>query len=115
MGAPGTTPGPWWVNPLSAWVEIPTADAPICAMLWPTDLRSEDETFANARQIAASDEMYDALDALDKHWLEDWTPPGDEDEPRFLSPDTIAIWRKIRAALSNARGASIDQLGETLL
>jgi len=46
------TPGPWLVSPVEAWVEIPGEDAPICAMLWPTDLRSEGETYANAGLIA---------------------------------------------------------------
>lgn len=49
----GATAGPWFVNPVKAWVEIPGQDAPICALLWPTELRSEDETFANGRCIVA--------------------------------------------------------------
>lgn len=31
-------------------------------MLWPTDERSEEETKANARLIAAAPELYDALE-----------------------------------------------------
>ena len=58
------TPGPWLVNAASAWVEVPDADAPICAMLWPTDLRSEEETFANARLIAGAPDMLDALQEI---------------------------------------------------
>lgn len=53
------TPGPWLINPEKAWIEIPNADAPICAMLWPTRLRDEDETRANARLIAAAPDLLD--------------------------------------------------------
>lgn len=62
MGEP--TPGPWLVNPARAWIEVPDADAPICAMLWPTDLRNEDETFDNARLIAAAPELLAALQEM---------------------------------------------------
>jgi len=55
------TPGPWIVNPFNAWVELPGVNAPICAMLWRTELRSEDETLANARLIAAAPELVEAL------------------------------------------------------
>lgn len=58
------TPGPWLVNPLNAWVEVPDADAPICSMLWPTDLRGEDETYANARLIASAPDMAEELRQL---------------------------------------------------
>lgn len=61
------TPGPWAVNPFKATVDEcdDRGPLPICAMLWPTDRRSEAETEANACLIAASTDMYDALqDAL---------------------------------------------------
>jgi hypothetical protein len=58
------TPGPWIVNPFNAWVELPGVNAPICAMLWRTELRSEDETLANARLIAAAPELVETLRAL---------------------------------------------------
>lgn len=58
------TPGPWVVDPISAWVALPDRDAPICAMLWPTELRSEHETMANARLIAAAPELLQALENM---------------------------------------------------
>jgi hypothetical protein len=47
---------------------VPDRDAPICGMLWPTDLRSEDETFDNARLIAAAPELLEALLTFEKQW-----------------------------------------------
>jgi len=58
------TPGPWLVNPVRAYVEVPNRDVPICAMLWPTELRTEEETFFNARLIAAAPEMAESLHDL---------------------------------------------------
>lgn len=52
--------------------------------------------------LAAAPDLYAALEALDKFWLEDWAPPGEVDEPRLLSESTLAIWRQVRAALSRA-------------
>lgn len=54
------TAGVWAVNPVNAWVEVLGEDAPICAMLWPTDLRSEEETFANAQLITAAKDLLEA-------------------------------------------------------
>lgn len=46
------TRAPWGpVDPMKAWVLVPDRDAPICAMLWPTEMRSEEETRANAELI----------------------------------------------------------------
>jgi hypothetical protein len=55
------TPGPWVVDGKQAWVTQGTRDLPIAALLWPTSLRSEDETMANARLIAAAPELLEAL------------------------------------------------------
>src|SRR5690606_7147959 len=40
---------------------------PVCAMLWPTDLRTEEQTLANAQHIATFDPttVLTLLDALD--------------------------------------------------
>lgn len=53
------TEGPWAVNPLFAQVDACAAGtqarktlAPVCQMLWPTDVRTEEETEANSALIA---------------------------------------------------------------
>jgi hypothetical protein len=50
------TPGEWTVSPFRAWVVSDKFGndgdfLPICAMLWPTDERTEAETYANAELI----------------------------------------------------------------
>lgn len=57
------TPGPWLVSPFVARVDNPRDNLPICALLWPTDERSEDETEANARLIAAAPDLLEAANA----------------------------------------------------
>lgn len=49
--SPKHTPGPWTVNTASALIDAPDGES-LCLMRWPTTHRSEDETKANARQIA---------------------------------------------------------------
>src|SRR5690606_27053070 len=49
------TPGPWGVNPWRAVVDEMGTLTPICGMLWPTELRTEEQTRANAQHIAAFD------------------------------------------------------------
>lgn len=53
------TPSPWAVNPLNAQVDA--FDGAVCQLLWPTELRSEAETEANARLIAAAPDLLEAL------------------------------------------------------
>lgn len=60
------TPGPWLVSPFVARVDNPKDNLPICALLWPTDERSEEETEANARLIAAAPDLLEA--ARDAEW-----------------------------------------------
>lgn len=52
------TPGPWVVHPERAWITLEKdLDSPIAALCWPTQLRSEQETFLNARLISAAPEL----------------------------------------------------------
>ena len=91
------TAGEWLVNPVNARVELAGADAPICALLWPTDLRSEAETFANARLIAASPELLSALKAID-----DVLTIGIMNAPDGALGSAVA---DVRAAIQKATGA----------
>lgn len=53
--AEAATPGPWAVNPTKAQIDDMNTLVPICALLWPTDLRTEEQTLANGEYIAAFD------------------------------------------------------------
>lgn len=55
------TAAPWAVHPINAQVDALPSCTPVCQLLWPTDLRSEDETEANAHLIAAAPALYEAL------------------------------------------------------
>src|SRR5690606_12268785 len=50
--AEAATPGPWAVNPFKATVDEMPSMLPICGLLWPTEERTEEQTFANANYIA---------------------------------------------------------------
>jgi hypothetical protein len=72
------TPGPWAVNPVNAQVDAFDSGkpVPVCQLLWPTALRSEDVTEANGHLIAASPELYEMLRET-VAWLEDNMCGGD--------------------------------------
>lgn len=57
------TPGPWAVNPIKAQVDAFATGDPVavCQMLWPTEERTEAETEANGRLVAAAPDMLAAL------------------------------------------------------
>jgi hypothetical protein len=53
--ARAATQGEWAVNPTLAQIDaFESSPVPVCQMLWPTELRSEAQTFANAAYIAAA-------------------------------------------------------------
>ncbi|HET9511821.1 MAG TPA: hypothetical protein VFO80_11795 [Sphingomonas sp.] len=103
------TPAPWMVSPFKAVV---TTDAfgrdgdflPVAAMLWPTDERSEAETYSNARLIAAAPDLLevaqDSVEILDVA-IEQWN----ERYPR--EPDEVLtdLRRRFVAAIHKATQA----------
>jgi len=93
------TPGPWAVNPVNAQVDTFAGGAPlaVCKLLWPTDLRSEEETEANARLIAAAPDLYAALNLLHDE-IADYIAINN------LGALNNSSLRMARAALSRARG-----------
>lgn len=117
--AGGWTKGPWFVNPGFALVEIPGEDAPICQLLWPTELRSESETYANGRLIAAAPDLAEAA-AKHLEWIDkERAGPDYGGLTRDTHPAGAAIWSRwwseqldlcaetealARAALAKARG-----------
>jgi hypothetical protein len=52
--AQAATPGPWAANPVFAQIDALPSGVPVCQLLWPTELRSEDETIANGDFIVAA-------------------------------------------------------------
>lgn len=93
------TPGPWLLDPVSAWVVVPDRDAPICALLWPTELRSEDETFANARLIAAAPDLLEALEGMVRYAESVRTTVG-------MGKNQQARFDRAKALISRATGAA---------
>jgi hypothetical protein len=57
------TPGPWTVNKTAALINAPDSES-ICLLRWPTTVRTEVETKANATLIAAAPDLLDALETL---------------------------------------------------
>ncbi len=61
----GYTPGKWVVHPGRAWIcPAQGLEAPIAAMKWPTNIRSEAETMANAQLMAASPKLLESTEWL---------------------------------------------------
>lgn len=98
MSATKFTPGPWVVNPITAQVDVMRDDGPlpICLMLWPTKVRSEAETEANANLIAAAPEMYESLRSIVENW------DFEHGDTPVYDPDIVMA----REALKKARGES---------
>jgi hypothetical protein len=91
------TPGPWAVHPSKARVDafVGGAPLPVCELLWPTDQRSEAETEANARLIAAAPELLAACKAM----LVLLIPKFEHEPMKYFSEI-----QQIEAALSKAEG-----------
>ena len=110
MGEPGFTPAPWIVHPFNARVDCQKISdkgglLPVCQMLWPTDERTEQETEANARLIAAAPALYEALVEARLSVAADLEEARD---PEGRTHDFVALFEhrlaKIDAALSLALG-----------
>jgi hypothetical protein len=93
------TKGPWGVNPVNAQVDaFATGEPlPICQLLWPTDERSEAETFANARLIAAAPDLLAELE---------WVRKGLEQlrHMKGLRSSSEALIARIDAVIARATG-----------
>lgn len=92
------TPGPWLVNPALAQVDAPIDGAPVCQLLWPTELRSEKETSANARLIAAAPDLRDML-VMALPYVESAV-----DDEAYKPGRVKALAAKMRAAIAKAEG-----------
>lgn len=68
------TPGPWAVHPVKATVDgFDTGEPlPVCAMLWPTDKRTEEQTEANADLCAAAPQMAALIKRMVPYLQEYW-------------------------------------------
>lgn len=104
MSAFKGTPGPWAVNPVSAQVDAMPSLLPVCQLLWPTDQRSEAETEANARLIAAAPDLLDQheADMVDLDLLAKAIHAGDP-MPELVIRVTDMLNRKL-AAIAKATG-----------
>jgi len=102
------TPGPWYqnkANPLVICAPDGFADPWYVAEATTNCGHSEDQTEANARLIAAAPDLLEALVALDDDWTSDF-PDGPDTQLKFVkfADETLAIWRKARAAIAKAKG-----------
>lgn len=102
------TPGPWAVHPDDARVDafVGGNPYPICLLLWPSDMRSEAETYANARLIAAAPTMLAALEAASGYLL------NAKIDLETGVPKRTAI-QTINGGLSIIRAAIAQAKGET--
>lgn len=106
-----STPGPWAVNPYNARVDCAVESKiggllPVCQLLWPTDERSEAETEANARLIAAAPVLLEQHESanVDLYLLRRAIEEGDPKAELLLRVDDII--RRNNAAIAKAIGDS---------
>jgi len=94
------TPGPWSVNPKAALIDAPDGES-ICLLRWPTTVRTEVETKANATLIAAAPDLLEALEAC----LKIIGRPNDDPNMLWASDDEInSAVRLAVAAIKKAKG-----------
>ena len=102
------TPGPWAVNPFAAQVDAfnENGGATVCELLWPTEVRSEAETEANARLIAAAPDLLAALKALRRYITIRYSEFGE-----VLNEGAVTDLATIDAAIAKAEGRSASTQG----
>lgn len=108
------TPGPWEVNPFVARVDCIEPSKlggllPVCQMLHPTDERSEYQTEANARLIAAAPELLEALVAAERRLVDLYRAIA----PRANDRETVGSrFADSDEAVKRARDVIAKALGE---
>ncbi len=109
LASAGFTAGPWAVVDAVMGERVisrATYDT-ICAVdtscnsAW--TIESTAVNVANARLIAAAPDLLEAARELDAMWTED-VPGGPDNAPSIFMPETLAVWRKFRAAIAKATG-----------
>lgn len=97
------TPGPWAVNPAVARVDafVSNGAVPICQMLWPTAWRTEAETDANARLVAAAPDLLQELKIARRYIAIQRNDLGE-----VLNDDAVTDLERIDAAIAKAEGRS---------
>lgn len=91
------TPGPWFINNYNAQIDADAfGNKPVCQLLWPTAIRSENETLANARLIAAAPELLEVLKECRKMY------GGFAGSAHY--PDEARLIDKIDAVIKKAEG-----------
>ena len=96
------TPGPWGVDPFVAQVNEIKTGCPLLKMQWPSDDRSEEETFANANLIAAAPDMLEAHEYQQE--VDEWIESADCESPFFKET--------LRLKLNTARDMRITAIAK---